>query len=118
MSSPSEQQQPIPETNGELQPGQLVDIRITGPSEELRNGILFPGIPKSITIGQLKERISAELPSHPPAHRQRLIYLGRALQPDTEKLSHYFGENIVRVSLHCCNLDVDARLLNGRDFLP
>jgi hypothetical protein len=65
-------------------------------------------VSKNITIGELKERIAAQLPSHPAPQRQRLIYLGRNLQPDTENLAHYFGDSVVRVFLHF-SLNQDAR---------
>lgn len=107
MSS-SEQQDTQPTT-------QFIDIKILGPSEELRNGIQFNGIPKTFTIAELKERIQNELPSRPAPAKQRLIYLGRVLQPDDQTLAHFFGENVVRILIHLSLRGVDTRPLNDRD---
>lgn len=89
-----------PPTPAPDNPRRLIDIKILGPSEELRNGIQFTGIPKTITIAELKERIQNELPSHPAPTKQRLIYLGRVLQPETETLLHFLGESSVGILLH------------------
>ena len=97
-------------------PRQLIDIKIVGPSEELRNGIQFSGVPKTTTIGELKDKIQNELPSRPSPTKQRLIYLGRVLQPDTETLLHFFGENIVRILLHMSVYGKDTKRLNARDI--
>jgi len=95
---------------------QLIDIKILGPSEELRTGIQLSGIPKTTTIAELKEKIQTELPSHPSPTKQRLIYLGRVLQPDNETLLHFFGENIVRILIHISVIGVDTKKLNSRDI--
>ena len=77
-------------------PRTCIELKILGPSHELRNGIVFSDLPISITIADLKLKIQQELPSHPSPERQRLIYLGRVLQPDSETLVHFLGQNIVR----------------------
>lgn len=92
---------------------QLIDIKIIGPHEEVRTGIEFKEVPKTSTVGELKERIEATLSSHPPPNKQRLIFLGRVLQPDTETLLHFFGENLVSPALlHFRYIGRDNWLLN------
>jgi hypothetical protein len=110
MSSSDQQpqQQQQSEQTPPVYPRTLIELKILGPAHELRNGIVFSDLPVSITIADLKLKIQQELPSHPPPERQRLIYLGRVLQPDSETLVHFLSENIVRhiiwISL-CPNAD-------------
>lgn len=99
MSSSEQSEQPSDQQSDQPPPVYSrthIELKILGPSHELRNGICFSDLPVTTTIAELKLRIQQELPSHPSPERQRLIYLGRVLQPDSETLIHFLSQNIVR----------------------
>src|SRR5947207_234137 len=104
MSASDQQpQQQQSEQSPSISPRTRIELKILGPSHELRNGIVFSDLPVNITVADLKIKIQQELPSHPAPERQRLIYLGRVLQPDSETLVHFLSQNIVRRFIWICS---------------
>ena len=84
-----------PSTKDESDSGSI-DLKILSPSPEVRNGLNFTSLLASTTVGQLKEKIRAELPSRPPNDRRRLIYRGRVMADESQTMSYIFGEDTVR----------------------
>ncbi|KIW04936.1 uncharacterized protein PV09_04101 [Verruconis gallopava] len=76
---------------------QTIDLKLLSPSPEVpASGLFLENLPTTTTLGELRGRITAALPSRPPPARQRLIYFGRVLQRDEDTLASVFGENSVR----------------------
>ena len=71
-----------------------IKLIILSPSPEV-NKLTFSGIATATNIGELKERISAEVASHPAPARQRLIYRGHALVDVGKTLKDIFTQEIV-----------------------
>jgi hypothetical protein len=75
---------------------QTIDLKLLSPSPEVpASGLFLENLPTSTTLGELRNRITDTLASHPPPARQRLIYFGRVLQRDDDTLASVFGENNV-----------------------
>ena len=74
----------------------LIHLKILSPSPEVRDGLAFTSLSASTTVGQLKEKIRATLPSRPSNERQRLIYRGRVMADDTQSMQYIFGEDAVK----------------------
>jgi hypothetical protein len=84
------------EGGGQEQKVQTIDLKLLSPSPDVpANGLSLENLPTSTTLGELRNRITAALASHPPPARQRLIYFGRVLQRDDDTLASVFGENNV-----------------------
>ncbi|KAI9690443.1 MAG: hypothetical protein M1822_009406 [Bathelium mastoideum] len=94
-SSPSNVEAAGPSAN-KGSTSELIDLKILSPSAEVRNGLVFTSLPVSTTVGQLKERIRAELPSRPANDRQRLIYRGRVMADESQTMGFIFGEDAVK----------------------
>ncbi|KAL6862321.1 hypothetical protein J3F83DRAFT_745905 [Trichoderma novae-zelandiae] len=73
-----------------------VNLQVVSPSVGVSRPLLFPGLPATTTIRQLKERIRQSLPLRPSDEHQRLIYRGRALVRDADSLQDVFGAEAVR----------------------
>lgn len=73
----------------------VINLQVVSPSVGVNRPLLFPGLPASTTIKQLKERIRQSLPLRPSDENQRLIYRGRALSRDTDSLLDIFGTDAV-----------------------
>ena len=71
-----------------------INLVILSPSQEV-NKLTFSGISIATTIGELKEKISAEVATHPAPTRQRLIYRGHALVDVGKTLKEVFTQEIV-----------------------
>ena len=85
-----------------------IDLKLLSPSSDVpASGLFFENLPTTTTLGDLRAKITAALPSHPPPARQRLIYFGRVLQRDDDTLAGVFGENNVKppVPTNSCNCD-------------
>ena len=97
-------------TSGEAPPPEdaapTVSLQILSPSVGVNRPLGFSGLPASITIRQLKEKIRDALANKPTDDQQRLIHRGRLLARDTETLQDVFGVEAVRklpiLSLHFC----------------
>lgn len=78
-------------------PEQLaVNLQVVSPSVGVNRPLLFPGLPATTTLKQLKERIRQELPLRPADDHQRLIHRGRAYGRETDTLLDVLGEAAVR----------------------
>jgi len=55
-------------------------LRIKSPSAAVPDLQLV--LSSASRVGQVKERIEAEFPTHPPCHNQKLVYAGKLLQND------------------------------------
>ena len=71
-----------------------INLVILSPSQEV-NKLTFSSISTATTIGELKEKISAQVATHPAAARQRLIYRGHALVDVGKTLKEVFTQEIV-----------------------
>ena len=71
-----------------------INLVILSPSQEV-NKLTFSGISTATSIGELREKISAEVASHPAPARQRLIYRGHALIDVGKTLKDVFTQEIV-----------------------
>ncbi len=71
-----------------------INLVILSPSQEV-NRLTFSGISTATSIGELRERISFEVATHPPPARQRLIYRGHALIDAGKTLKDVFTQEIV-----------------------
>lgn len=80
-----------------------INLVILSPSQEV-NKLTFSGISTATSIGELREKISAEVASHPAPARQRLIYRGHALIDVGKTLKDVFTQEIIdsseTLSLH------------------
>ncbi|KAF4121811.1 Conserved fungal protein [Geosmithia morbida] len=73
-----------------------VNLQVVSPSVGVTRPLIFPGLPASTTLKQLKEKIRQALPFRPTDENQRLIARGRALLRDTDTLLDVLGDAIVR----------------------
>ena len=73
-----------------------INLIILSPSQEA-NKLTFSGISTATSIGELRERISAEVRTHPAPARLRLIYRGHALVDVGKALKDVFSQDIVRL---------------------
>ncbi|KAF6238498.1 hypothetical protein HO173_003466 [Letharia columbiana] len=80
-----------------------INLVILSPSQEV-NKLTFSGISTATSIGELRERISAEVATHPAPARQRLIYRGHPLIDVAKTLKDVFTQEIIdsseTLSLH------------------
>ena len=71
-----------------------INLVILSPSQEV-NRLTFSGISTATSIGELREKISVEVATHPAPARQRLIYRGHALIDAGKTLKDVFTQEIV-----------------------
>ena len=71
-----------------------INLVILSPSSEV-NKLTFSSIPTATTVGELRERITAAVVTHPVPGRQRLIYRGHALLDANRTLKDVFTQEIV-----------------------
>lgn len=71
-----------------------INLVILSPSQEV-DKLTFSGIPIATSIGELRERISAAVATHPAPGRQRLIYRGHALIDVERTLKDIFTQELV-----------------------
>ncbi|CAF9928447.1 MAG: hypothetical protein ALECFALPRED_004063 [Alectoria fallacina] len=80
-----------------------INLVILSPSQQV-NKLTFSGISTATSIGELREKISAEVATHPDPARQRLIYRGHALVDVGKTLKDVFTQEIIdsseNLSLH------------------
>ena len=77
-----------------------INLVILSPSPDVTK-LNFSNISTATTIGDLKEKISAEVATRPTPARQRLIYRGHALVDAGKSLKEVFTQEIVRsVPIH------------------
>ncbi|KAL0932967.1 ubiquitin family protein [Colletotrichum truncatum] len=94
-SSSTAQPAPAPEaTSDHLS----VNLQILSPSTAANSSrpLVFPDLPASTTVRQIKEKIRQALPLKPTDAQQRLIYRGRPLQQDGDILLNIIGEEVIR----------------------
>lgn len=72
-----------------------VNLQVVSPSVGVNRPLVFPGLPASTTIKQLKDKIRQSLPLRPADENQRLIHRGRALVRETDSLLDIFGADSV-----------------------
>lgn len=74
-----------------------VNLQVLSPSTAASSGrpLVFPSLPASTTVRQVKERIRQALPLKPTDAQQRLIYRGRPLSQDGDTLLNVIGEEVV-----------------------
>ena len=86
-------------TGDEMSMKDSIDLKLLSPSADVpASGLLLENLPVTTTIGELRDRVTAALPSHPPSTRQRLIYYGRVLQRDDDTLESVLGQSNVGIS--------------------
>lgn len=78
----------------------VVNLQIVSPSVGVTRALMFPGLPATTTIKQLKDKIRDTLPLKPAGENQRLIYRGRAILRETDTLLDIFGADTVSFC-HC-----------------
>ena len=71
-----------------------INLVILSPSQEV-NKLIFSDISTATSIGELRERISAQVATRPAPARQRLIYRGHALIDAGKTLKDVFTQEIV-----------------------
>ncbi|PHH79811.1 hypothetical protein CDD82_2167 [Ophiocordyceps australis] len=76
----------------------LVNLQVVSPSVGVTRPLLFPELPATTTIKQLKDRIRQTLPLQPADDNQRLIHRGRALLRDSDSLLDVLGSEALRTS--------------------
>ncbi|PFH56197.1 hypothetical protein XA68_16909 [Ophiocordyceps unilateralis] len=74
----------------------FVNLQVVSPSVGVNRPLLFPDLPASTTIKQLKRQIRQTLPFRPTDENQRLIHRGRALLRDSDSLLDIFGADALR----------------------
>jgi len=75
----------------------LINLKIISPSVGVPTPLLYPDIPSTTTVGQLKQRLRGELTAANPSDvRLRLIHRGRVLDADETILLNVFGAQEVR----------------------
>ena len=72
-------------------------LQIMSPSHGVPQPLIIQGLPASVTIKQLKERLRNVLEARPSDQSQRLIHRGRLLARDDETMLNVFGEETVCV---------------------
>jgi hypothetical protein len=87
------------------EPGDTINLKILSPSTEIEGGIFLPDLPVSTTIKELRQKIHDAAPSKPATNRMRLIYRGRVVANDDDKLVDVFGmEEVRRLLTHAHGL--------------
>ena len=76
----------------------VVNLQVVSPSVGVNSPLLFPDVPATTTMKQLKEKIRLAISFGPADDKQRLIHRGRALLRDTESLADIFGAETVSYS--------------------
>lgn len=77
----------------------LINLKVLSPSTEVQGDLSFPDIPASTTVKDLRLRIQNEIASRPATERMRLIYRGRVVANETDRLVDVFGsENVSTIT--------------------
>ncbi|KAI9651472.1 MAG: hypothetical protein M1829_002801 [Trizodia sp. TS-e1964] len=76
----------------------LISLQILSPSNEVPSPLCFSELSISTTVGMLKARIKAAIPTSPDPTRQRLIHRGRMLGRDADTLLDVFGHDLLHSS--------------------
>ncbi|RYP11764.1 hypothetical protein DL765_007606 [Monosporascus sp. GIB2] len=71
-------------------------LQILSPSTGVPQPLVIQGLPASVTIKQLKERLRNILRARPSDQAQRLIHRGRLLAREEETMLNVFGEEALR----------------------
>lgn len=79
-------------------PAQTVDLHILSPSLEVPARVTLDNLPLAMKILDLKTRLSETLPSRPRPDIQRLIYRGKPLLNNEERLSNIVQHTDVSLS--------------------
>jgi hypothetical protein len=82
--------------------GDVINLKILSPSTEVEGGIHLPDLPASTTIKELRQKIQDAAPSRPATERMRLIYRGRVVANDNDKLIDIFGVESVSLLVTSC----------------
>jgi hypothetical protein len=99
MAEEKDARSPSPAAAAGERKGDNIDLKLLSPSPEVpASGLLFENISPATTLGELRSKVQAALPSHPLPARQRIIYFGRVLQRDDDTLSGVFGADNVRIA--------------------
>jgi hypothetical protein len=80
-----------------------VNLQVVSPSASVSRPLVFPGLPASTTIRQLKEKIRDAVASRPSDDQQRLIHRGRLLARDDETLESILGAEAVSWTSFPCS---------------
>jgi hypothetical protein len=100
------------------EPGGTINLKILSPSTEIEGGIFLPDLPVSTTIKGLRQKIHDAAPSKPATNRMRLIYRGRVVANDDDKLADVFPvEEVGRPSpdIHGSLLTVPVACIQGTE---
>src|SRR4051794_3852881 len=71
------------------------DLQIVSPSTGVNRPLVFPSIPASTTVRQLKEKIRDAVPARPADDQQRLIHRGRLVTREDDTLETVLGAEAV-----------------------
>ncbi|KYK59730.1 hypothetical protein DCS_00864 [Drechmeria coniospora] len=74
----------------------IVNLQVISPSVGVNRPLVFPGLPATTTVKELKDKIRKTLPLQPSDDHQRLIHRGRALLRDSDNLLDIFGPDALR----------------------
>ena len=70
-------------------------LQVVSPSVGVSMPLVFPQLPATTSIKELKAKIRAVLPSQPTDENQRLIHRGRMLGNENETMADVFGRDTV-----------------------
>jgi hypothetical protein len=73
----------------------FINLKILSPSTEVECGVHLPNLPASTTIQELRQKIQDAAPSRPATERMRIIYRGRVVANDNDRLVDVFGRESV-----------------------
>ena len=88
-----------PETSNAPSVKDHVNLQILSPSSEAPDKLLLEKIPTSLTVGELRRRITHETQGRLVPGRQRLIYQGRPLLNETAAIRDVFTQVAVSPNL-------------------
>lgn len=69
---------------------QSMTLQVLSPSLEPQNRHILHGLPLDSKVLDIKMRLFHEIPARPPPTIQRLIYRGRVLSNDQERVTNIF----------------------------
>jgi hypothetical protein len=77
-----------------------INLKVLSPSTDVKGDIYIPDIPASTTVKELRLRLQDEIEGRPATERMRLIYRGRVIAKETDKLVDVFGlENVSSIKV-------------------
>jgi hypothetical protein len=72
-----------------------INLKVLSPSTDVKGDIYIPDIPASTTVQELRLRLQDQIEGRPATERMRLIYRGRVIAKETDRLVDVFGlENV------------------------